>query len=125
MFETGDGGGAAADVDHGGAQFLFVVNQTGKAGGIGGKRLFGNFQMRVVEHGFDVSVHDFRYQPEQHVDRQAFAVKIARVVGFFSEIKPVAGRQAVDQLVVFDVDFVDAFFDDFFYVGFRYRFGFV
>ena len=69
--------------------------------------------MRIVKDGFDVSIHDFRYQAEQDVNRQTFAVKIARVVGFFAEVETIAGGKAVDQFVVFDVDFIDAFFDHF------------
>ena len=81
--------------------------------------------MGVVYNGGDIAVDQIGNQPEHDVDRQAFAENVARVFGDLAVGKPVIGRQAMDQFTAFDVDFIQAFFDNFVDVVFVNRSVFV
>ena len=121
MFECSHIGGAAANVHNGGADFLFVIDQAGKPRRVGGKGFFGDFQVGVFNYGRKVFKLDVRHHAEQNVDRKVFTVDVAGVFDFLAEVETIVGGQAVNQFIVFNVDFIDAFFDDFFYVEVVYR----
>ena len=113
MLEAANAGGAAADVDDRGADFGFVLNQAGQPRGISRKGFLRDFKMGVFNNGADIAEHDLRNEPEEDVDRERFAVNVARVFDFFTVVAAVAHRQAVDEFVAVDIDFVDTFFNNF------------
>ena len=76
--------------------------------------------MSVFNYGGEVAVLDFGNQTEQYVNRKAFAENIARIFDFITHVEAVAGRQAVNQFVFVDIDFINSLFDDFGNVRFGY-----
>src|SRR3546814_19212938 len=96
LVEYRDGGGAAAHVDHGGAQLQLVVDQRGEAGSVGRHHEGGRLQVAALDAGADVAHRARRGGDDMHVDPQLVAENTARVPDDAVAVARLAARDRME-----------------------------
>src|SRR3546814_3266829 len=98
LVEDGDGGGAAAHVDHRGAELQLVLHQGGEARGIGRDHEGGRLQVTALDAGGDVAHGARRGGDDVHVHAEVVAEHAARIADAAVAVDRIAGGDRVDHL---------------------------